>query len=69
MAKKISIEEFKGKVAQYLKDNYMPEEDEEHLMEIVNDKYFAPDVEDGYNNRFGIEYGVYYVAHTIDMCV
>lgn len=69
MAEKMSIEEFKERVVQRLKEHYRPKESVEDLREIVNDEYFASAVEDGYNNRFGIEYGIDYVAYTIDMCI
>ncbi len=71
MAKKISLDEFKEQVIEYLLMNYNTGKTEEELREIVNDDYFADDVQSGYDDahRWGLDQEVYHVAHTINMCI
>lgn len=70
MAKKqISMEEFKEKVVERLKEEYAPRKDEEFLRQCVNDEYFADIINDGYNRRHGSKFGVEYAAENISMCI
>ena len=66
---KMSIEEFKERVVEQLKDTYAPHKNESFLRKCVDDDYFRPEIEDGYNHRLGVEYGIGYAANNIGMCI
>lgn len=67
--KRISLEEFKQRVVKLLVSTYAPGKSEDFLRQCVEDEYFKPEIEDGYNHRLGIEYGIRYAAENISMCI
>ena len=66
---KMTPEEFKHRVVQLLVSVYAPAREEEFLRACVKDGYFRSEIEDGYNHRLGIEYGIRYAAENISMCI
>lgn len=66
---KMALEEFKDCVVQLLVSVYAPAREQEFLRACVEDVYFRSEIEDGYDHRLGIEYGIRYAAENISMCI
>ena len=73
MEKKMSIEEFKEEVVNYLATHERKGTDENFLRQCVNDEYYESCIIDGYRqgleSELGMVSGIRYCANNIDLCM